>query len=365
MRIWRCRSSLWGSEQPWKYEYTTPKSSTHYCAGMAFVSHVTANQEDYMRPSFFELVAESALLDSLKPALQSLLTIGAENFPRMFPIVKYSDELYHSFLYLVHNHYLVNNDASFSENFYMLKRIQLRDGVPISDHNRRMSLLFLVGIPYIASSLERKYNSLLQSPTPHSHLGTRVFMKLYPYVHALKQGSRLWFLFMYLFKRTEFPSLSYYLMRITLRRLSNEDYSDFEKRTLHPYLATDATVFTRLSRVLSVLFGYVKLGLIFAIFAYKFLEWWYASEDKLHSGGKLPVPPPPDSIPPSKLGIRLPISSKDCPLCYDRRTNAACINSGYVFCYPCIFRYVSSNNRCPVTLRSATTEEIRTVYEAN
>ncbi len=37
--------------------------------------------------------------------------------------------------------------------------------------------------------------------------------------------------------------------------------------------------------------------------------------------------------------------------------------SGYVFCYPCIFRHVSEHGRCPVTLVSATVDNVRRLYQ--
>ncbi len=46
------------------------------------------------------------------------------------------------------------------------------------------------------------------------------------------------------------------------------------------------------------------------------------------------------------------------------RTNPAMVEvSGYVFCYPCIFRHVNEHGRCPVTLRPATVDSVRRLYQ--
>lgn len=45
----------------------------------------------------------------------------------------------------------------------------------------------------------------------------------------------------------------------------------------------------------------------------------------------------------------IPANPQICILCRKPRQNPACINSGYVFCYRCIFNYVDKHKSCPVT----------------
>lgn len=48
-----------------------------------------------------------------------------------------------------------------------------------------------------------------------------------------------------------------------------------------------------------------------------------------------------------------------------RRVNPAIMAvSGYAFCYPCIFSYISEQHCCPVTRIPATLDHIRKLYEA-
>ncbi|KAL2942726.1 Peroxisome biogenesis protein 12 [Bienertia sinuspersici] len=51
------------------------------------------------------------------------------------------------------------------------------------------------------------------------------------------------------------------------------------------------------------------------------------------------------------------------PLCSERRANPSVITvSGFVFCYGCIFKYVSQYKRCPVTLIAAEVDDIRRLF---
>ena len=77
------------------------------------------------------------------------------------------------------------------------------------------------------------------------------------------------------------------------------------------------------------------------------------------------VPPPP--TPPSlldKTGRRQqPGGDPTCPLCMKKRRNECALSvSGLVFCYPCIFRFVKENARCPLTSFPCTTKHIIRIY---
>lgn len=142
--------------------------------------------------------------------------------------------------------------------------------------------------------------------------------------------------------------------------------------------------------LLSKGFDYLKHALPMAIFFFKFLEWWYASE--YHSRGDTkPIPPPPEDIPvradvsalaggcdfvctypdervfsflaqPNPAGLPVPSDPTVCPICLKPRTNPTTIPSGFVFCYPCIFNYVDEAARCPVTWVATRTDELRKIY---
>ncbi|RVW60637.1 Peroxisome biogenesis protein 12 [Vitis vinifera] len=76
---------------------------------------------------------------------------------------------------------------------------------------------------------------------------------------------------------------------------------------------------------------YAQTGLIAAVFFFKMMEWWYQSAEERMSAPTV-----------AKEGIPLPSDRTICPLCSQKRTNPSVVAvSGFVFCYACIFKYVS------------------------
>lgn len=52
-------------------------------------------------------------------------------------------------------------------------------------------------------------------------------------------------------------------------------------------------------------------------------------------------------------------------MCRQHRVNPATLAvSGYVYCYPCLFKHVTAAHCCPVTRAPATLDHIRKLYEA-
>lgn len=108
--------------------------------------------------------------------------------------------------------------------------------------------------------------------------------------------------------------------------------------------------------------------LLLGIAGYKFLEWMYSEEGvavKMRmTGTNSPIPPPP--LPPQFSGNALTLSTADpstCPVCRQTRVNPAMSVSGYVFCYPCIYRYVEEHGECPVTQMKCDLPSIIKIYD--
>ena len=79
-------------------------------------------------------------------------------------------------------------------------------------------------------------------------------------------------------------------------------------------------------------------------------------------------PPPPDL--PDKLAKSVTykkIESADlCPLCMKSKTNECVLTvSGFVFCYPCIFKFVQEHQRCPLTKYPASVKNIIRIYDVS
>uniref|UniRef100_A0A8B9TQ14 Peroxisomal biogenesis factor 12 n=1 Tax=Anas platyrhynchos TaxID=8839 RepID=A0A8B9TQ14_ANAPL len=172
-------------------------------------AHLTAPPADGgggQRPSVFEAVAQESLTAALRPALRHLAKVLAESNPgRLGWLWRWFDEAYAVLDLLLQQHYLATCSASFSENFYSLKRVPLRGrqrpalaaaGLPKKQHWR--SLLLLVLVPYLKGKLERLVASLREEDEYSIHPPSsswkrfyRAFLAAYPFVLMSWEG---WFL---------------------------------------------------------------------------------------------------------------------------------------------------------------------------
>lgn len=81
----------------------------------------------------------------------------ANNFPKKFQwLCNYYDETFLGINVLLQYYYLWKHDASFSENFYGLKRVTLNSTKPLSETQRQLSLLMLTVLPYFKRKLQEK-----------------------------------------------------------------------------------------------------------------------------------------------------------------------------------------------------------------
>lgn len=114
------------------------------------------------------------------------------------------------------------------------------------------------------------------------------------------------------------------------------------------------------------------------LFFVQFVKWFYEyRQNRSYGGDQLiasEVDTQQDLIPPPQLDETLAQNKAYqtltqrglCPLCNRKRTNQCALSvSGFVFCYPCIFRYVKENNRCPLTNFPCSTKNIVRIYSAN
>ncbi|KAH9310065.1 hypothetical protein KI387_037976, partial [Taxus chinensis] len=151
---------------------------------------------------------------------------------------------------------------------------------------------------------------------------------------------------------TGFYSPALHVMRVHVCRATGQELMDASSRNAKirsheyerirgpPWLQT----FQRLLlHSLYTTLDYAQNGLIAAVFFFKMMEWWYQSaEERLTSPTVYPPPPPPPQPKVAENGIPLPPDRTICPLCSHKRTNPTLVAvSGFVFCYPCIFNYVS------------------------
>ena len=284
---------------------------------------------------------------------------------------------------------------------------QVRETLKLSEHDIWKNLLIMVGIPYLKRKLDEAYDinaprALLGSAytqmPPNPTLRQRLrhyyhwFLRnIYPGINATYYASMLAFNLAYLFDNSKYHSPFMWLIGTRVRRLGETDYraiaaaaapkaakagappgprSLFHPRTIGPRLLSSVSVLLPTS-----------------IFALKFLEWWYASDfarqlsKKATEGLELPPPiisgmnsvalgrkqaPKPEQEkkvdekkgeegvpqnPPVAATSLLPIytvplpeSSEFCPICEGEIVTATACQTGYVFCYTCIFKWVQGDH---------------------
>ncbi|PWN19373.1 hypothetical protein BCV69DRAFT_287936 [Microstroma glucosiphilum] len=416
---------------------------------------------DPTRPTIFELLASDQLSSLLSPAIRYTLSVLATRQPRIFLRAFNSfEELWAVFMLLVERHYLRTWGSSFSENFYGLRRRRrmgisgIRSGQSkkgqggLSRTEINVSLFLLVGLPYlqrkaddwwerngggatsdadlfgddeaeagqsshggstwtgISSSSNVSLRDRLRAL--HSSLNPKA-VAAYPYFKTFWSFFLLSQYVRYLFNNTPYFSPLLSLFRVEIVRASPSDYASNESTSGSlPILPPDLPNPLQrprefLTRMLRggpyMFFESLKYALPASIFLFKFLEWWYGSEEvgrrRDGRGGKGEGPGgdgvrfgPPRVLLPSERGIlyddeksksykipsvtvtvppQTPPESDDgsprsvntqsrllihnsCPICgATPMNNPAVIPSGYAFCYTCINAYVEKEGRCPVS----------------
>ncbi|KAG8847049.1 ubiquitin-protein ligase peroxin 12 [Tulasnella sp. 330] len=330
---------------------------------------------DPLRPSIFELVGQEQLRDLLQPALKYVLSVFAQSYPRyLLRIVNKHEEFYALLMFFVERHYLRKHNSSFAENFYGLKRRRKplfeteRANAAVGTHvtgldklrNRelRLSLLFLVVIPYIRAKAQDYYESLgggidtdlLDEEADRRRAETRqryqtvpdrlrkLFKAVYPWTNV---GFELWLLgynVAYLFDRTPFYRPWHAWMGVDVRRMTADDYvspfflalplnqSQFKIHaaspqrppppptpfgvTPGPQTPLKQSIIRTIRRLIlrgpSLLLDSLKVLLPTAIFFIKFLQWWYSPSSPARALTLSPAGPPippPKMMPPHPLGI--------------------------------------------------------------
>ncbi|KAL1935220.1 hypothetical protein VTP01DRAFT_4360 [Rhizomucor pusillus] len=379
---------------------------------MEFMSAL-GSQEDAYRPSLFELDAQQKLRELLQPAVQYLVAIYAQRYPRLLiRLVNNHEEFYALLMLTIERHYLKEWGATFAENFYGLKRVPTSQagkfttpvnsqshGPALSQKDISKSLLVAVGLPYLKCRADLFYHQIsggssasifgenerelqeaeeLGDPEVHwrRKLAIRfiqLFRKVYPFINALYHGSNLAYNIAYLFGKTRYYTPWLHLLGLELKRMSMNDYrAYYEKANAASVKEGRFSPLQATGRLLGKIIEFLKFMLPMSIFFYKFLEWWYSSEfarggAALAAAADGDAPnaiPPPEKLMPDPDGIQLPKKPNTCPLCdASPINNPSALPSGYVFCYTCAYRYVEEHGRCPVTfIKVDATKDLTKVY---
>lgn len=179
------------------------------------------------------------------PVVSLSMQVLAESNPGRYGLLwRRFDEIYVLLDFLLQQHYLARCSASFSENFYSLKRIPTGDckqqplataGLPKKQHWK--SLLLLILVPYLKGKLEKLVSSLREEDEYSIHPPSsswkrfyRAFLAAYPFINMAWEG---WFLIQqlcYILGKAQHHSPLLRLAGVRLVRLTAEDIQALEKK---------------------------------------------------------------------------------------------------------------------------------------
>jgi len=343
-------------------------------------AHTTAearySPDSVNQPSIFDVLAQESLMSGLRPAARHLSKFLAWSYPNIFGgFARRFEEWYTVADLLLQNYYLKHYSASFSENFYDIKRVLSSNGNNLPQSHRWRSLIAIVIIPYIRLKLDELYERLKRdgerrqgapsNPTKWTRLKD-AFMAIYPMICA---GLEFWTLVLqagYILSKTSVHSPWLMLAGVRLERMTPEDYTLMSGSS--NYLPSNASVWLRfitvIRRVTATLFRLLSKLLGIGLLLVQFLDYWQSSEREKKGQSSLtslPIPPAPHTVLTEQSVIRM--DPRLCPICRKPRQNDTVISvSGYVYCYVCIAKYLQQHRCCPVTKMPADTEHLIRLY---
>ncbi|XP_063922295.1 peroxisome assembly protein 12 [Zophobas morio] len=308
------------------------------------------------KPSIFEVIASKSLNDTLHPALQKVALFLATNAPRKFNwLGKHYDEVFLILNFGLQYGYLRNYDATFSENFYGLKRV-LDNNATLSEHHRRISLLFSVLLPYFKRKLDEKvalyrleqadgclrnnFEGRFKKLLIFSHSSFEVtwgLLTVYNYIKYMAGESE-----------AQLPLFKFINVKLTYGEPPPEEVGFWS--TLLKGQFRDLWQLNILKNAITTTF---EVGAFFL----QFVEAWSAQQSNF-SMTALPTVKAP------MLDGKARNYQNKCPVCLQFwKIPTVLPVSGYVFCFPCILRYLRENQKCPVTNLPAKPLDIVRLYD--
>lgn len=281
----------------------------------------------------------------------------------------------------------------------------VRDALRLSARDVNRNLLVAVAIPYLKRKLDEAYEvdaprallgAAYNAPPPKGapikqrlvYYARWFLRKVYPSVNAAYYFALLVFNLGYLFDRTRSHDPFLWMIGTRVRRMGAADYRAVEM------LGQTKQQNGRRRNLVGKVMGGLSLVFPASIFALKFLEWWYASDFAKQLSRKaaegLDLPPPvvggeeekknkkkkknvllttvgknkikkeeeeeeqrevdEDNVPVAASSL-LPIytvpapgDSALCPICKDEITTAAACQTGVVYCYACIHKWLTGTH---------------------
>ncbi|RDW80941.1 hypothetical protein BP5796_05639 [Coleophoma crateriformis] len=269
------------------------------------------------------------------------------------------------------------------------------------------NLAIMVGIPYLKRKLDESYDinaprallganytRLPPNPTLKQrflHYYRWFLRNIYPSINAAYYFATLAFNIAYLFDGSKYHDPFLWLVGTRMRRMGQADYQAIATAMEAAAAKSEGgsglgTTSILHPRVLGPrLLGSLRLLLPTSIFALKFLEWWHASDFARQLSRKaaegIELPPPvisglsllntnstpstkstdqvstekTDEVEPQRpllssvtllpiYTVPVPEDKSLCPICEQDITTPTACQTGYVYCYTCIHRWIEGNH---------------------
>lgn len=371
---------------------------------MSFSGVGSSPNADGDAPTFFELLASDRLVVTLQDAISYGLSVYGQRSEVCRRLLNREDELFFLVRVLTENMSLQAHGASFAEAVYGLRRVPVGSspGTLLSPSQQRLSLMLLTLQPFLKGKLMKLHNSLEEQSVmrvPSESLfsclkrlilrekdiasaATLLFLRVFPVWYTSVESLDLLYKLAYLLGLTQYYSPGLHFMGLRVSRVSSQDLARIlQEKSRHresklAALRSQHEIGWMKSFAAYLKTGYLKSkffvndnatkSLVLLVFGFKVVEWWYTSAEERMQGvrGPIPVPPPPPAVPPRGGMYVLPKDSRICAICRRKRVNPTIVSqSGYVFCYPCVFKHVDQHNSCPVTgICPIQTSDLRRIF---
>ncbi|KAJ3394851.1 SWI/SNF complex component snf12 [Entophlyctis sp. JEL0112] len=352
------------------------------------------------RPTLFEVTATQTLVDLVKPAVRYCAAwYGQQNAPLALSVARivstWFDEVFLCMQLVLEAVHVFGAGGllssapvgSMAERFYGLKRVQAASGIKTSSNanpttRARLGILAaLVIAPYMRDKMlefaERWEGS------DHGNRMRRFLAKVFRWLDVTILTAKLILsaTFMHEARWANSCSIVDLMLGLRIVRMEPDDYKSLESIQKLPWIPK-ASGKSPLLQATAIASSIANKSVAFAasfvvpssIFLFRFVDWWYAAEYHKLAQNQEPIPPPPlcllvifvyegkeiipvnpclfPTIKPHPSGVPLPADPSMCPLCQKALTNPAMLASGFVFCYPCVYKYVEAHGLCPVTRKA-------------
>ncbi|KAL1502651.1 hypothetical protein ABEB36_007765 [Hypothenemus hampei] len=307
------------------------------------------------KPSIFEILAQKSLNETLHPAFQKVALFLSSNFPRKFWFLNsYGEEAFACINGVLQFYYLKYYDASFSENFYGLKRLLL-NGKPLAKHERELSLIFLVAVPYFKRKVEEKLEiyRIEQAEGSLKQDFEGKTKKCIIYAHALFE--LMWTLvtlhnyLQYMADKTDIQQPLLHILKLKLTYSNEEPSIGFWSALFKGNLKFSDFSLGLMKNAVSTIFET-------SAFFLQFLQTWNAQKPNF-AITDLPRVEPPSNHAQAEAFV------EKCPICLQKWNIPTVLPiSGYVFCFKCIIKHLGDTRKCPVTNLPANPLDVVRLY---